>query len=248
MLAAYLRQQAPIRYAAQDALTNLRLAMALRNFLHVSTRAHDLPHYADLGRAQQIHPAMGGLLADIFGRHDPRAIPFATDILEEHAGQTSPHHEGFIFADNADPVKTLNDYLHMLHAVTSGQSAYLPHHQIAGRYGQLHTPASVFSDSHDTEEQAERKYNLGQAVRNTVDPHESAIYDLMRSFVRTPHFDALREGRTGAMGGRPMSLLHLYDALRQASLEHHDPQAADLRQGLATSMRTTLLPTLHEGL
>lgn len=257
MLARYLRQQErPVRYAAQDALNNLRLAMAFRNLVRTTTRAHDLPHYADLAQGQLPHPAMRGLLQDIFGRHDPRAVGMLTDLHEETTGQQAPGPMDPLHADVNHPLRSLMDHMHLLRQMVAGQHGGLTHHEIADRYGQLHSLAGIFAGDDESEDVADRKYRLGQAVRETVDPHESGIYDLMRWVARTPHFDALRQGRTGALGGQPARLLDLYDALHHltrasAGAGAYDPvsQESDrLRGGLAESMQHTLIPFLHGGL
>lgn len=253
MLARYLHA-VPVRYAAQDALRNLRLAMALRNLLHVQTRAHDLPHFAHLSQGQLPHPAMPEMLRDIFGRHDPRTVGQLLDLHEETTGQQGPGSEGFIFGDETDPMRSLFDYLHMLHSVASGQSQYLPHHEIQQRYGTLH------QDIDNTFP------NVLHAAHGAVSPHADDIRSLMLHLGRIPFqdanegalrhmFEGLRSARAGALGGSVPDLLNLYDALHNVathpmfgshSTANH--AAHSLRSDLAQSMRTTLLPALHEGL
>lgn len=257
MLARYLRQ-GPARYAAEDTLGNLRLAMALRNFLQFNTRGDDLPHMATLAhmRRQIPHPAFLHVLGDVFNRHDPRAVGVATDMIAEGSGLQGqqPHPDPGVMnplvADENHPLHTLFSHLH--HYLQQMQNPAL-HAALMAGYGQLHQLGSVFGQPEDDEATAERKYNLGQAVRETVDPHEMRLYDLLRWVGGTPMFDRLRQGRTQALGGVPAAIPHLYDTLHliQHGRAGNDPGVIDeghrLRHSLAESIRQVLLPTIQGG-
>lgn len=255
MLARYLHT-VPVRYAAQDALSNLRLAMALRNFLHVSTRAHNLPHLAHLAQPGQVHPVLPHILQAVFGQHDPRAVGQATDVIEDATGRQAPGRDDLIMPDNDRPLESLSDMLHMLHGVLSGRSDYLPHDAIRQRYGLIHADYS------------QRPANVSWAAYSTTHPHADEVYDLLAHIAHLPHqgdhegelrplWEALQQHRYRALLGDPLHVLGLYDALHATATHplfnqgtpspvHHT--ASGLRDDLATSMRTTLLPALHEGL
>jgi hypothetical protein len=233
MLARYLARahQRPIRYALDPAH-----AQALRNFLLFQTRARNMPALAQgLGPATQ-HPLVAQLLHEVMGGQDHEAVGPLHDLLHDQGAPTQGHGGRFL------------QYLSNMHRIASGRDARVPQDVLQRHYGNLHTLDSVFGGEQDSEAEAERKYNLGQAVRGTVDPIEGDVYDLLRHLTGTPHFDAVRRGRTEALGGTPMALPGLYDALHAASghpaVTH---MASGMRDALAHDMRNVFLPTLHRG-
>lgn len=277
MLARYLARHnaRPVRYAAQDALNNLRLAMALRNFLHIQTRSLNLPPLGDEAAEHLQHPALPGLLQDLFGRHDPRALAMTTDLLEDQTGRQDP----LVRPEASNtPVDALSDTLHILLRTLQGGFPNFPQDRLRRIYGNLHDWRTSFLGSGyvpageaTSEAEAERANRLHEAIRGSVDPMEASVYDLMRDLVAgaarqggtarqeiDPLYAGLRQHRSGALGGQLPSLMHLYDALHAAhnspilASGNEDLQGAAQRAGLirdhlATDMRMNLLPALYEG-
>jgi hypothetical protein len=239
MLARYLKTR-PTRYAIHPAHADPAYAQAIRNFLLFQTRAQNMPALAQQSGQHLAHPLLQSLLGGVLHEQDPTAVGMLHDASEEH-GVPRTGQSGRLIA-----------LLSNLHRIVSGSHPHATLPLIRQHYGGLHDLASVFPGDDDSEVEAERKYNLGQTVRGTADEVESPVYDLMRSFAGTPHFDDLRRNRTAALGSVPAAIPGLYDALHAASQGqpsrdtfHANDEAGRLRDVLAHHMRSSLLPAIH---
>lgn len=244
MLAAYLRQQGPIRYTlGTPSRTPPEHAEAMRNFLALHTRAFDLPHLAHLAQPHLQHPLLQSLLQSVLGEHDPQSIGPFLDAHHEMTGL--PHFPGLGLVGTNDhdfALAGLLDNLAALHHASTGTATpYM---------GDVPSPAEIH-----------RRYATG-ALQGLRPGPEGRPYlnPLLREMAEpmtaydVNHYHALRE--LDRMMREPididaMSFVPAYDAAH--ALSSNDApmvrgRATVARSGIADALRRGILPYLHQGL